>query len=148
MAKRVLSVILQGIIGTLLTVGLAGLFFLLILGMTPAEAFLDQAIGLVLVFVDIGVVTWVIVLIIGAVRGRGLGWGIGGSILAALLGTIVNLVWIVILSVLNGGADIVAVALGVQAGLFFLIAVAITAPIVLRVMVRMPAGPSVTTAER
>ncbi|HPG75266.1 MAG TPA: hypothetical protein PK282_04165 [Rhodoglobus sp.] len=136
MTGRVLGVVLQAVIGTVLTVVLAGLYFMLILGMGPSEAFLDQAIRLVLGFVDIGIVTWVVLLIVGAARRRGLGWGIGGSLLAALIGAVVNLIWIVILSVINGGADIFAIALGVQAGIFFLIAVATTAPLVLRVFVR------------
>ena len=136
MTGRVLGVVLQAVIGTVLTVVLAGLYFMLILGMGPSEAFLDQAIRLVLGFVDIGIVTWVVLLIVGAARRRGLGWGIGGSLLAALIGAVVNLIWIVILSVINGGADIFAIALGVQAGIFFLIAVAITAPLVLRAFVR------------
>ena len=134
MARPALSVILQVVIGTLLTIVLAGLYFLLILGVPPAEAFLDQALRLVLVFVDIGIITWAVLLIVGAVRMRGIGWGVGGSILAAVIGTIVNLVWIVILSVINGGADIFAIALGVQGGVFFLIAVVITALLVLRVI--------------
>ena len=136
MTGRVLGVVLQAVIGTVVTVVLAGLYFMLILGMGPSEAFLDQAIRLVLGFVDIGIVTWVVLLIVGAARRRGLGWGIGGSLLAALIGAVVNLIWIVILSVINGGADIFAIALGVQAGIFFLIAVATTAPLVLRVFVR------------
>ena len=140
MVRPVLSVILQVAIGTILTLALAGLYFFLVLGVQPTEAFFDQAIRIVLIFVDIGIVTWALLLIIGAVRKRGIGWGVGGSILAALIGTIVNLVWIVILSVINGGADIFAIALGVQAGIFFLIAVAITALLVLRVILN-PAKP-------
>jgi hypothetical protein len=136
MSGRVLGVVLQAVIGTVLTVVLAGLYFMLILGMGPSEAFLDQAIRLVLGFVDIGILTWVVLLTVGAVRRKGLGWGIRGSFLAALIGAVVNLIWIVILSAINGGADIFAIALGVQAGIFFLIAVAITAPLVLRVFVR------------
>lgn len=139
---------LQAVLGTLLTIVLAGLYFLLLLGRPPAEAFLNQAIRLVLVFVDIGIVTWVILLVVGSVRERGLGWGVGGSTLAALIGAVANLIWIVILSVINGGADIFAIALGVQAGIFFLAAVAITAPVVLRLILwrRLPA-PRVTGAE-
>jgi hypothetical protein len=136
MAGRVLGVILQGIIGTILTVLLAVLFFVLSRGMSPADALLEQGIPNVLIFVDIAIVTWVVLLIVGAVRRRGAGWGIGGSLLAAVIGAVMNLIWIVILSALNGGVDIEAVALGVQAGLFFLVAVAITAPLVLRVLVR------------
>lgn len=136
MTGRVVGVVLQGIIGTVLTVALAVLFFMAVQGISPAAAVVEQAIPRVLVFVDIGIVTWVALLIVGAVRRRGLGWGIRGSLLAALIGAVVNLIWIVILSVINGGVDAAAIALGVQAGLFFLVAVAITAPVVLRVLLR------------
>ena len=71
MTGRVLGVVLQAVIGTVLTVVLAGLYFMLILAMGPSEAFLDQAIRLVLGFVDIGIVTWVVLLIVGAARRRG-----------------------------------------------------------------------------
>jgi hypothetical protein len=63
MMGRVGGVILQGIIGTVLTVMLAVLYFAIIMGMSPADAFLDQGIPRVLVFVDIGIVTWVVLLV-------------------------------------------------------------------------------------
>ncbi len=138
MTGRVLGALLQGMIGTILTMVLAVMFFVLVRGLSPADAVLDQAIPRVLLFVDIGIVTWVVLLIVGAVRRRGLGWGIRGSLLAAVIGAAMNLVWIIILSALNGGVDAAAIALGVQAGVFFLVAVAITAPLVLRVILRRP----------
>ena len=96
-----------------------------------------------------------VIVIVGAFRNRDGGFTLDGvsklftpatgqiflttawlSLASALIGAVVNLIWIVILSAINGGADIFAIALGVQAGIFFLIAVAITAPLVLRVFVR------------
>ena len=143
--RSVLRVVLQVVLGTLLTWAIGGLYFWLILGETPESAFFDQAVRMVLIFVDIGIVTWGILLIVGTARRRGIGWGVGGSILAAVIGTIVNLIWIVILSVINGGADIFAIALGVQAGIFFLIAVVVTAILVLRVILNPSARTSTPT---
>lgn len=136
MSRKVLAVVLQVILGTALTWALAGVYFAVLLGEPPSEAFFDQATRTVLIFIDIGILTWAALLVVGAVRGRGIGWGIGGSLVAAIVGIVVNLIWIVILSLVNGGADIFAIALGVQAGVFFLLATAIIAPLVLRVLVK------------
>lgn len=133
MTRTVIRIALQVSIATALTVLLAWVYFVVILGEPPARA-LDQVIRDVLIFVDIGIATWLVLLIVAAVRKRGIGWGIGGAILAALIGIVVNLVWIVILSVINGGVDIAAIALGVQAGILFLIAVIITVIFVQRVI--------------
>jgi hypothetical protein len=145
MDHRALGVVLQVVIATALTLLLAGAYFALILGVPPLEAFVDQAVRLVLGFVDIGILTWLVLLIVGSVRTRGIGWGVGGSVLAALVGAVVNLIWIVILSVLSGGADIFAIALGVQAGIFFLIAVVITALVVHRLLLKPRGGSDSST---
>ena len=140
MSRRVLAVVLQVVLVTALTWALAGVYFTVVLGVPASEAFFDQAVRIVLIFIDIGIVTWAVLLVVGAIRGRGIGWGIGGSLVAAVVGIVVNLIWIVILSFINGGADIFAIALGVQAGVFFLLATVIVAPLVVRVIVK-PAGP-------
>ena len=138
MSRIVLRIVLQVVIATVLTLLLAGLYFWLVLGETPADAFFDQAVRLVLGFIDVGILTWLVLLIVGGMRKRGLGWGFGGSLLAALIGTVVNLIWIVILSIINGGADIFAIALGVQAGFFFLVGVVLAELLVRRVILRDP----------
>jgi hypothetical protein len=145
MSRPVLSVALQVVIGTLLTLVLAGTYFTLVVGVPPAEAYFDQAIRLVLTFVDIGIVTWFVLLIVGAVRKRGIGWGVGGSIIAAFAGAVMNLIWILILSIAGGGADLFAIALGVQADIFFLIAVVIVALLVHRALLKPPAGSGAPT---
>lgn len=136
MSRRVVAVVLQVALVTVLTWTLAGVYFTVVLGVPASEAFFDQAVRMVLIFIDIGIITWAVLLVAGAVRGRGIGWGIGGSLVAAVVGIVVNLIWIVILSLINGGADIFAIALGVQAGVFFLLATAIIAPLVVRVIVK------------
>ena len=140
MSRKVLAIVLQVLLVTALTWALAGVYFTVVLGEQPSEAFFDQAVRMVLIFVDIGIITWAVLLIVGDIRGRGIGWGIGGSLAAAVVGIVVNLIWIFILSLINGGADIFAIALGVQAGVFFLLATAIIAPLVLRVIVKPSAG--------
>lgn len=134
MSRRVVTVVLQVALVTVLTWALAGIYFTVVLGVPPSEAFFDRAVRMVLIFIDIGIITWAVLLVVGAVRGRGIGWGIGGSLVAAAVGIVVNLIWIIVLSLINGGADIFAVALGVQAGVFFLLATAIIAPLVVRVI--------------
>ena len=79
-----------------------------------------------------------IFLIIGGIRRRGVGWSIGGTFLAALIGALVNLVWIAILSAASGGTiDPAAMLLGVQAGAIFVIAATI-ATIGVRRIIRIP----------
>ena len=92
------------------------------LGTQPLEAFLDQGPRLMLTFMDVGLVTWLVLLVIGAVRGRGLGFGMLGTILAALIAAALNLVAVTVIGVIQGGAQIFAIALGVEAGVVFLVA--------------------------
>lgn len=132
MLRPVLSVILQVVIGTALTFLIGGF---LGGGWRSVLESLDFGLRGVLLFTDIAIGTWAVLLVIGNVRKRGIGWGVGGSIVAALIGAIVNLVWIGILSVVTGGElNMFAVALGATNGIFFLIAVVITALLVLRVI--------------
>jgi len=120
MIRTVVRVAVQAVLASALTV-VFGWLFLLVVGNPPPIAW-TKAITDVLLFVDIGIATWVVLLIVGAVRRRGVGWGIKGSMIAALIGALVNLLWIVILSAAGGGVDAAALGLGVQAGVLFLIA--------------------------
>ena len=72
MTGRVLGVVLQAVIGTVLTVVLAGLYFMLILGMGPSEAFLDQAIRLVLALVPGGRSPWGALLVLAGCIAAGI----------------------------------------------------------------------------
>ena len=136
-----LGIALQLVIGTAVTL-LLGFLVMVVTGATVATA-VGDTISYVLIFVDIALVTWFALLVVGGIRRRGIGWGVRGSLAAAALGALMNLVWIVLLSLINGGLDLAAITLGVRAGVYLLLAVAVTAPLVLRVLVKTsaPAAP-------
>lgn len=132
MLRRCLTAALQLVLTLVLTVLAAGLlqwFF----GATPAEAFLDQGPRLIFTFMDVGLIAWLLLLVVGAARGRGLGFGMLGTVLAALVAAALNLVVVVVVAVVQGGADILYIALGVEAGIIFIVAALITALVVQRV---------------
>lgn len=133
MGRTAANIALKLVIAVVVTVALGLLYFLLVLGAAFPDA-LDQAVRLTLGFVDVGILAWLGLLIVGGVRRRGLGWGFGGGMLAALVGALVNLVWIAIISTIQGGADIFAIALGVQAGVFFLIGALVATLVVRRLL--------------
>jgi hypothetical protein len=141
MSRVILTIVFEVVLAILLSLLLAGVWFL-VLGESPAEAFLDDGFGLLFTFMDIGLIAWLLLLILGGVRRRGLGWGIGGSILAAFLAVIVNLIVVVIVAMVQGGANIFYIALGLEASIIFLIA----APIAVIVVQRLVKPASAVTA--
>ncbi|HWR84401.1 MAG TPA: hypothetical protein VN200_00260 [Rhodoglobus sp.] len=89
---------------------------------------------LVFWFGGVGIAGWGVVLLIGAVNGRGLGYGTLGAILAAVVASVTNLVAVIIVAMLSGGADVFAIALGLMASVVLLIGATVSV-LVLR---RMP----------
>lgn len=93
-------------------------------------------------FMDVGLAIWLVVLIVMAVRRRGLP-GIGVTLLAAIVGVILNAVVVLIVGFAQGGWAPLFVLFAVQAGIAFLIAVLIVAPIIRRLfrpVVNPPTG--------
>lgn len=134
--KLAAGIALQVAVVTVLAAVLGASWIALTGGAT--NGFVEAALQQVLLFVDIAIVTWLVLLIVGGVRGRGVGWGIRGSLIAAAIGAAMNLVWILILSLAGGGVDARALALGAQADIAFLISVAVTAPLLVRLVVKAP----------
>jgi hypothetical protein len=135
MARVVLTLVLEVLLAVLLALVIGGLF-LMLLGASPAEAFLSESPRLLFIFMDVGLVVWVVLLIVGAIRRKGLGWSIGGTILAAVIAALVNLIVVAVLAIAGGGADIFFIALGFEAGAIFVIAAAIATLLVRRVILR------------
>ncbi len=138
MLRVVFVLFFELILSVVFAIAFAGAF-LWWQGASIPQAFSVDAPRLILVFMDIGIAVFAILLIIGGIRRRGLGWSIGGTFLAALIGAIVNLVWIAILSASAdaGAVDPAAMLLGVQAGVIFVIA-AMIATIGVRRIIRIP----------
>lgn len=137
MIRVIFALLFELVLAVAFAIAFAGVF-LWWQGETIAQAFAVDAPHMILVFMDIGIAVFAILLIIGGIRRRGVGWSIGGTFLAALVGALVNLAWIALLSAASGGTiDPGAMLLGVQAGVIFVIAATI-ATIGVRRIIRIP----------
>jgi hypothetical protein len=77
-----------------------------------------EAARLLFLFMDIGLAVWLVLLVVGAVRG----WGRGSVLLSALLGVVLNLITVTVVGFIQGGAAPWAFILfAVEAGAAFLV---------------------------
>jgi hypothetical protein len=104
-----------------------------------ASGFVEGA-RLLFFFMDVGLVLWVVVLVILLVRRRILP-GVGVTLAVAAVGVTVNAIVVLIVGFAQGGWAPLYVLFAIQAGIAFLIAVLLVAPIVRRLR-----RPEVTTA--
>jgi hypothetical protein len=95
---------------------------------------------LLFLFMDVGLAVWVVVLIVMTVRRRALP-GIGETLLAAIVGVVLNAIVVLIVGFVQGGWALLYVMFAISAGVAFLIAVLIVAPIIRRLF-----RPGVTAA--
>lgn len=81
-----------------------------------------EAARLLFLFMDVGLVVWLALLVVGAVRG----WGRGRAFLAAVVGVVANLLTVVVVGFVQGGAAPWAFILfAVEAGAAFLVGAAV-----------------------
>jgi hypothetical protein len=104
-----------------------------------ASGFVEGA-RLLFFFMDVGLVLWVVMLVILLVRRRILP-GVGVTLAVAAGGVAVNAIVVLIVGFAQGGWAPLYVLFAIQAGIAFLIAVLLVAPIVRRLR-----RPEVTTA--
>jgi hypothetical protein len=95
---------------------------------------------LLFLFMDVGLAVWVVVLIVMTVRRRALP-GIGETLLAAIVGVVLNAIVVLIVGFVQGGWALLYVMFAISAGVALLIAVLIVAPIIRRLF-----RPGVTAA--
>jgi len=82
---------------------------------------------LLFLFMDIGLGVWLVLLIVGVVRG----WGRGRVVLAAIVGTVLNLFTVIVVGfVQQGAAPWAFMVFAVTAGLAFLVGAGIAARLV------------------
>lgn len=91
----------------------------------------EEATRLLFLFMDVGLVIWLVVLIVLVVRRRALP-GIGVTLLAALVGAVINAIVVLVVGLAQGGWNAFYVLFAIEAGIAFLIAVLIVAPIIRR----------------
>ena len=92
----------------------------------PVAGFLEGA-RLLFLFMDIGLGVWLVLLVVGAVRG----WGRGAVVLAALVGVVLNFVTVIVVGFVQGGAAPWAFMLfALEAGAAFLVGAVVAALVV------------------
>jgi hypothetical protein len=104
-----------------------------------ASGFVEGA-RLLFLFMDVGLAIWVVVLIILTVRGRVLP-GIGVTLLVAAIAVALNAIVVLVVGFAQGGWAPLLVLFAITAGVAFLIAVLVVAPII-RSLARAGAGAS------
>lgn len=92
-------------------------------------------------FMDVGLAAWVVVLVVLAVRRRALP-GVGPTLLGAFAAVVLNALVVLIVGLVQGGWAALYVMFALTAGLAFLVAVLIVAPIVRRLFGGVPAASS------
>lgn len=92
---------------------------------------LSDSPRLLFVFMGVGLAIWIVALVVLAVRRRAVP-GVGITLLWAFIGTVVNAVVVLVVGVLEGGWGALMVLFAIEAGIAFLVAVLVVAPIVRR----------------
>jgi hypothetical protein len=133
MTRTVLALIAQVLLVTLvaLLLGAVGQWFLT----GDLAAGVVEAARLLFFFMDVGLAIWIVVLIVVTVRRRALP-GVGVTLLAAAIGVAVNALVVVVVGFIQGGWAPLFVLFAIEAGIAFLIAVLVVAPIIRRLVHR------------
>jgi hypothetical protein len=138
MSRQVFALIAEVLLVIVVALFIGALWQWLLTG-DLASGFVEGA-RLLFFFMDVGLVLWVVVLVILLVRRRILP-GVGVTLAAAAGGVAVNAIVVLIVGFAQGGWAPLYVLFAIQAGIAFLIAVLLVAPIVRRLR-----RPEVTTA--
>jgi hypothetical protein len=138
MSRQVFALIAEVLLVIVVALFIGALWQWLLTG-DLASGFVEGA-RLLFFFMDVGLVLWVVMLVILLVRRRILP-GVGVTLAVAAGGVAVNAIVVLIVGFAQGGWAPLYVLLAIQAGIAFLIAVLLVAPIVRRLR-----RPEVTTA--
>lgn len=115
-AHQVLVLVLSAVFALIL-----GGLLELALGSSVSDSFLVESPRLLFTFMDVGLVVWILLLIVGGFRRRGLGWGTVGTGLAALVAALINIIVVSAIAIAGGGADIFYIVIGFEASVVFVI---------------------------
>ena len=135
MTRPVLALVAQAVLAVVVALLLGALWQWLRTGDLAAGA--GEAARLLFLFMDVGLLVWVVVLVVLTVRRRALP-GIGAILVAALAGVLVNALTVTVVGVVQSGGAPLFVLFAIEAGIAFLVAVLVTAPIIHRLF-RAPA---------
>ena len=129
MLRPVLALIAEVLLVVVVALLLSALWQWFLTG--DLESGFIEGARLLFFFMDVGLAIWVVVLVILTVRRRALP-GIGMTLLVAVAGVAVNAAVVLIVGFVQGGWAPLYVLFAIEAGIAFLIAVLVVAPIIRR----------------
>jgi hypothetical protein len=129
MARTVVALVAEVLLVIVVAL-LLGALWQWFLGGDLASGFVEGA-RLLFLFMDVGLAVWIVALIVLTVRRRALP-GIGVTLLAAVVGVAINGIVVLVVGFVQGGWAAFLVLFAIEAGIAFLIAVLIVAPIIHR----------------
>lgn len=131
MARTVLALVTEVLFVVLVALLLGALWQWFLTG-DLASGVVEGA-RLLFLFMDVGLAIWLVALIVLIVRRRTLP-GIVVTLVAAIAGVVVNAVVVLIVGFIQGGWAPLYIVFAIEAGIAFLIAVLIVAPIIRRLI--------------
>ncbi|GHF20861.1 hypothetical protein [Pseudolysinimonas yzui] len=136
MARTIVALIVEVLLVILVALLLGALWQWFLTG--DLAAGVAEGARLLFLFMDVGLAIWLIVLIVLAARRRALP-GVGVTLLVALVAVVLNAIVVLIVGFVQGGWGPLLVLFAIEAGIAFLIAVLIVAPIIRRLFRPAPA---------
>lgn len=137
MARTIVALIAEVLLVILVALLLGALWQWFLTG--DLAAGVAEGARLLFLFMDVGLAIWLIVLIVLAVRRRTLP-GVGVTLLVALVAVVLNAIVVLIVGFVQGGWGPLLVLFAIEAGIAFLIAVLVVAPIIRRLFRPAPAA--------
>lgn len=126
MTRTVLALVAQVLLAILVSLLLGAVWLWIVGGDLAAGA--AEAARRLFFFMDIGLGIWAVALVVLTVRRRTLP-GIGATLLAALAGVVLNALTVLVVGLVQGETYL---GYAIEAGVAFMIAVLVTAPLIQR----------------
>jgi hypothetical protein len=137
MARPILAFVAQVVLAILVALLFGASWQAIVTGSTTAAP--AEAARLLFFFMDIGLGVWAVVLLVLTLRRRALP-RVGVVVLVALVGVVLNALTVFVVATVQGEGVVVFLGYAIEAGLAFLLAVLVTAPIIHRLF-RAPVKP-------
>jgi hypothetical protein len=127
MVRNVVALVVEVVLVIVVALALGTVQWLF--GADELAAAAAEAARLLFFFMDVGLAVWVVILVVLLVRRRALP-GVAVTLLAAVVGVVVNALTVTVVGFAQGGWTPLFVIFAIEAGVAFLIAVLVVAPVI------------------
>jgi len=129
MTRPILALAAQVVLAILVALLFGASWQAIVTGSTSAAG--AEAARLLFLFMDVGLAVWAVILVVLTVRRRTLP-GVGATVLAAVVGVVLNALTVLVVGTLQGEGAVLFLGFALEAGIAFVLAVLLSAPIIHR----------------